>query len=321
MMAEISLPENNVVLPEGYIPTREDIKFCRIWSNRANMFMKFDMYDGSEFKQFQEDVQESLSNGLISKGLIDVLQRYVINDFLYDFSEPGLLMKFVSNLSHVILVLKEEYKLGINRKEPEISEGNSFADALTGYEKDTSTCSTDKSEWQKYIDGAIVPTHNPTGRINKIEYYLGIAKAVAQRGTCLRRKFGAVIVKDDRIVSTGYVGAPRGRKNCCDIGKCFRQENNIPSGQRYELCRSVHAEMNAIISASKEELQGGVMYLVGIENDGSTTPHADCCAMCKRMIINAGIRYVIIAKPTGSIKVSVQDWITNDDSLALHEGY
>lgn len=320
-MPKISLPENNVVLPDGYTPTKEDIKFCRIWYNRANMFIKFDMYDGSAFKQFQEDVQGSLSNGRISKELVDVLQRYVINDFLYEFSEPGLLMKFVSNLSHVILVLKEEYKLGINRKEPEISEGNSFADALTGYEKDTSTHSTDKSEWQKYIDGAIVPTGNPTGRINKIEYYLGIAKAVAQRGTCLRRKFGAVIVKDDRIVSTGYVGAPRGRKNCCDIGKCFRQENNIPSGQRYELCRSVHAEMNAIISASKEELQGGVMYLVGIENDGSTTPHADCCAMCKRMIINAGIRYVIIAKPTGSIKVSVQDWITNDDSLALHEGY
>ena len=158
-------------------------------------------------------------------------------------------------------------------------------------------------------------------RMNKISYYLGIAKAVAQRGTCLRRKFGAVIVKDDRIVSTGYVGAPRGRKNCCDIGKCFRQENNIPSGQRYELCRSVHAEMNAIINASKEELEGGVMYLVGIEPDGTYTPNADCCSMCKRVIINAGIRYVIIATNNGNKKIDVNSWIDNDDSLSLHEGY
>ena len=158
-------------------------------------------------------------------------------------------------------------------------------------------------------------------RIDKISYYLNIAKAVAQRGTCLRRRFGAVIVKDDRIVSTGYAGAPRGRKNCCDIGKCFRQENNIPAGQRYELCRSVHAEMNAIISASKEELEGGVMYLVGIENDCTITPNGDCCVMCKRMIINAGIKYVIIAKSNGSKKIPVATWIEHDDSLEIHEGY
>ena len=224
--------------------------------------------------------------------------------------------------------------MGINRPEPK-SEGTLFENALGFFDKeidkdkgeDEVEDEVEKSipesngEWQKYIDNQIVPTGNPSGRMSKIDYYLGIAKSVAQRGTCLRRKFGAIIVNNDRIVSTGYVGAPRGRKNCCDIGKCFRQENNIPSGQRYELCRSVHAEMNAIISASKEELEGGVMYLVGIENDGSTTPHADCCAMCKRMIINAGIRYVVIAKPTGSAKVPVQEWVTNDDSLSLHEGY
>ena len=118
-----------------------------------------------------------------------------------------------------------------------------------------------KGEWQKYIDDNIVPT-NPvyTGeavsenkpdpaRPSKDEYYLDIAKVVSTRGTCLRRKFGAIIVKDDTIISTGYVGAPRGRENCCDRKTCFRMENNIPSGQRYELCRSVHAEMNAIINA------------------------------------------------------------------------
>jgi dCMP deaminase len=158
-------------------------------------------------------------------------------------------------------------------------------------------------------------------RKDKISYYLDIAKAVSERGTCLRRKFGAVIVKDDRIVSTGYVGAPRGRKNCCDIGKCFRMENNIPSGQRYELCRSSHAEMNAIIAASKEEMDGAVLYLTGIENDGSVTPNADCCSMCKRVIINSGIRYVIIRTPENYKVINVEDWIINDDSLELHEGY
>ena len=217
--------------------------------------------------------------------------------------------------------------MGINRVEPTRSEGTAFENAL-GFHTEGKT-TEDKlkplpetnGEWKKYIDSAIIPTGVPSNRISKTVYYLDIAKSVAQRGTCIRRKFGAVIVKDDRIVSTGYVGAPRGRKNCCDIGKCFRQENNIPSGQRYELCRSVHAEMNAIINASKEELEGGIMYLVGIENDGSITPHADCCSMCKRVIINAGIRYVIIAKPNGSMKVPVESWVLEDDSLSLHEGY
>lgn len=162
-------------------------------------------------------------------------------------------------------------------------------------------------------------------RKSKMDYYLNIAQAVSERGTCLRRKFGAIIVKDDRIVSTGYVGAPRGRKNCCDIGACFRMENNIPSGQRYELCRSCHAEMNAVIAASKEEMEGAVLYLTGVENDGSITPNADCCSLCKRVIINSGIRYVVIRTPdeTGeTFKVKkVEDWIINDDSLELHEGY
>jgi dCMP deaminase len=158
-------------------------------------------------------------------------------------------------------------------------------------------------------------------RPGKIDYYLNIARSVSERGTCLRRKFGAIIVKDDRIVSTGYVGAPRGRINCCDRGTCFRMENNIPSGTRYEMCRSIHAEMNAIISASKEEMQGAVMYLCGIEPDGSITPNADCCSMCKRAIINAGIKYVIIKTPTGSNQIDTDEWIIHDDSLYMHDSY
>lgn len=160
-----------------------------------------------------------------------------------------------------------------------------------------------------------------TDRISKEKYYLNIAEMVAKRGTCIRRRFGAVIVKDDRIVSTGYAGAPRGRKNCCDLGYCLRVKYGIPSGERYELCRSVHAEMNAIISASPEEMKDADLYLVGIESDGSYTPNADCCSMCKRAIINAGIERVHILHKWNTKVIEVSEWVRNDESLELHEGY
>ena len=131
-------------------------------------------------------------------------------------------------------------------------------------------------------------------RVDKINYYLDIAQTVAARGTCLRRNFGAIIVKNDEIISTGYVGAPRGRQNCCDLGYCTREKLNVPRGERYELCRSVHAEANAIISAPRSEMIGSTLYLVGLEyKDGSYVVNANPCAMCKRMIINAGIRRVV----------------------------
>ena len=131
-------------------------------------------------------------------------------------------------------------------------------------------------------------------RKSKIEYYLDIAKSVSERSTCLKRHYGAVIVKNDEIIATGYNGAPRGRENCCDIGSCLRIKMGIPSGQRYEICRSVHAEMNAIISASRKDMKGSTLYLVGVEPDGSYTKNAEPCSMCKRLIINAGIESIII---------------------------
>lgn len=131
-------------------------------------------------------------------------------------------------------------------------------------------------------------------RPDKINYYFNVAKAVAERGTCLRRKYGAIIVKDDAIISSGYAGAPRGRTNCCDTGICRRQELNIPSGERYELCVSVHAETNAIISAARSEMIGSTLYLVGIENDGSYNPNTMPCMMCERVIINAGIEKLFV---------------------------
>ena len=131
-------------------------------------------------------------------------------------------------------------------------------------------------------------------RKSKIEYYLDIAKSVSERSTCLKRHYGAVIVKNDEIIATGYNGAPRGRENCCDIGSCLRIKMGIPSGQRYEICRSVHAEMNAIISASRKDMKGSTLYLVGVEPDGSYTKNTEPCSMCKRLIINAGIESIII---------------------------
>ena len=154
-------------------------------------------------------------------------------------------------------------------------------------------------------------------RIDKENYYLDIAETVLERSTCLRRCYGAIIVKNDEIVSTGYNGAPRGRKNCMDLGYCTREAMNIPSGQRYELCRSVHAEMNAIISAARRDTLGSTLYLAGREAaTGELLRHATSCSMCRRHIINAGIETVIIR--TGEVDyqtVNVQEWIDEDDSL------
>lgn len=160
-------------------------------------------------------------------------------------------------------------------------------------------------------------------RVDKKNYYLDIAETVLERGTCLRRNFGAIIVNNDQIVSTGYVGAPRGRKNCIDMGVCVREKNNIPRGERYELCRSVHAEANAIIHASREEMLGATLYLVGKDaKTGEYVENACACAMCKRMIINAGIKKVIIRNNKEKFTaIYVDEWIANDESLDAVLGY
>ena len=155
-------------------------------------------------------------------------------------------------------------------------------------------------------------------RRDKHNYYLDIAETVSARGTCLRRNYGAIIVNNDEIISTGYVGAPRGRQNCCDMGKCVRTELNIPRGERYEVCRSVHAEANAIISAGRREMLGATMYLVGKEvSDGSYIKNANSCSMCKRMIINAGIAKVVIRDTATEYRVIdvEEEWVKDDESL------
>ena len=156
------------------------------------------------------------------------------------------------------------------------------------------------------------------GRIDKENYYLDIAQTVQERSTCLRRCYGAIIVQNDEIVSTGYNGAPRGRKNCADLGFCAREAMNIPSGERYELCRSVHAEANAIISASRREVLGATLYMACRDpKSGALLPGSTSCSMCRRLIINAGIARVVIRDtPTEYRVIDVQrEWIDQDDSL------
>lgn len=160
-------------------------------------------------------------------------------------------------------------------------------------------------------------------RVSKHNYYLDIAQTVAERSTCQRKMYGAILVKNDTILSTGYNGAPRGRKNCCDLGVCMRDKLNIPRGERYELCRSVHAEANAIIAASREQMLGSTLYMVCVDaKTGELVPGTSSCMMCKRQVINAGIETVIIRDTPEEYRViPVREWIENDDSLTGTFGY
>lgn len=140
-------------------------------------------------------------------------------------------------------------------------------------------------------------------RISKDDYYLGIALAVSKRSTCTRRNYGAIIVKNDEIIATGYNGSPRGAANCCDTGECYRELMQIPHGEQYERCVAVHAEQNAIISASRQDCLGATLYLVGAEQ--GKLIDAEPCLICQRMIDNAGISQVI---------TSMKGWGTNENN-------
>ena len=152
-------------------------------------------------------------------------------------------------------------------------------------------------------------------RISKENYYLDIAQTVLERATCLRRVYGASIVTNAGIISTGYNGAPRGRKNGVDMGFCTREATQIPRGERYELCRSVHAEANAIISAARRDMVGGTLYLVGRNaQTGELLHDATSCSMCRRLVINAGLSKVVIRKTEDTFEtVDVREWVDGDD--------
>ncbi len=160
-------------------------------------------------------------------------------------------------------------------------------------------------------------------RIDKINYYLDIAESVLERSTCLRRKYGAVIVNNDEIVSTGYNGSPRGCTNCNEKGSCIREELNIPRGTKYELCSSVHAEQNALLSASRRETLAADIYLVGksVAND-SFIMNAEPCSLCKKLIINSGIENVHIRNSKKNYKIiKVESWIENEENILGIKGY
>ena len=156
-------------------------------------------------------------------------------------------------------------------------------------------------------------------RRDKQNYYLDIAETVLIRSTCLRRKYGAIIVLNDEIISTGYNGAPRGRQNCIDRDLCMRDQLKIPRGERYELCRSVHAEMNAIISAARRDMMGATLYLSGRDAKTNELLNAEetlPCSMCRRHIINSGIvKTVCRVAPDKYVIINTRDWVFNDDSV------
>ena len=165
------------------------------------------------------------------------------------------------------------------------------------------------------------PEVRAMGRIDKENYYLDIAETVLERSTCRQSHYGALIVRQDEIVATGYNGAPRGRSNCIDLGYCRRQVMNAAEGQRCELCRSVHAEANAIISAARSECIGGTLYMVGRDAEtGKLVSPGEPCPTCRCMIINAGLSQVVVRNDEKRYQVfNVQDWVLDDDTLLPQE--
>jgi dCMP deaminase len=139
-------------------------------------------------------------------------------------------------------------------------------------------------------------------RIDKDNYYLDVAETVSERSTCLRRHYGSVIVKNDEIIATGYNGSPRGEINCCDIGKCQRDVLGVAHGERYEECKSVHSEQNAIISPRRQDMIGSTLYLVGIEISGEYVTDTRPCKICTMFIKNAEISKVIVRKSKEDFK-------------------
>jgi len=139
------------------------------------------------------------------------------------------------------------------------------------------------------------------------EYFIEIAQVVSKRSTCLRRAYGAVIVKDEVIVSTGYNGSPRGEANCLDTGVCVREQLQVPRGERYELCVAVHAEQNAIINGDPVKMKGATIYIAGFQADGSLAP-GEPCLLCRRMIRNAMIKRVVYLKADGTLEEYLNEW-------------
>lgn len=212
------------------------------------------------------------------------------------------------------------------KKEPEIKEvsDKEFQNDIVNFLSNEENFDLElPKKKKKPVNIKTIEGNTSMKRIDKANYYLDIADSVAERSTCLSKNYGAVIVKNDEIISTGYNGSPRRCVNCCDTGVCYRKEHNIPRGKDYTTCRSVHAEMNAIISASRDKMIGSTLYLSGKEYaTGEYVRGAEPCPICKRLIINAGIEYVIVRIEKASYKsFKVSSWTEDDDAISGINGY
>ena len=154
-------------------------------------------------------------------------------------------------------------------------------------------------------------------QVDKINDYLDLAEEISKKGTCLRNNYGSVIVNNDKVISTGYTEAPKGRKQCCDLGECRRRKYNMPSGEGYDKCRTVHSEVNAIINPAREDMVGATLYLVGINaRNGKYKENAMPCGQCRRTIINAGIKTVVVRDTKTDYRtIEVSSFVENDDTL------
>lgn len=155
-------------------------------------------------------------------------------------------------------------------------------------------------------------------RISKEDAYLNCAETFSYRSTCIKRKYGAVLVKDDAVISTGYNGSPRGFENCCDIGECPRIRKNMHQGEGYGICRAVHAEANALLNCSREQTIGADLYLAGVNPQDLSVHKAKPCPLCARMMIQAGIRYVYLRNGEGEdnyekIETSKLEWYIKEE--------
>ena len=180
-------------------------------------------------------------------------------------------------------------------------------------------CYNNYNKLKEVVDMNVNDSLRPT----KIEYYLNIAKEVSTRSTCLRRKYGSILVKDDVIIATGYNGSPRGTMNCNDLGYCRREQLGVKRGEQLQLCRAVHSEQNCIINASREQMIGSTLYLYGTEVlTNEIIKDLDSCQLCKKLIINSGIEKVIFARPNKQYEIQlVKDWVLNDETLTDKLGY
>lgn len=286
-----------LVRPQQFIPvflpkigTGGNEAFIYRYDCDINPISKLDDYYGS-LKQGDDKMialvyMKALDGEVTSEILPYEVKYYRDDEFsINERSSIEFIDVFTNN--KCIFNFKGDKIMGVNIKD-NTSEGAAFEQAL-GF--------ADKKK------------RNIKMRISKDEYYLGIAEAVSRRSTCLRIHYGSVMVKHDRIISTGYNGSPTGAPNCDEIGECYRVKNNIPHFTRYETCESVHSEMNAIINASRPDMIDSTLYLVGKDVSSETFVEADCCPMCRRAIINAGIKQVVFrTKDGGMRKIDVSSW-------------